>query len=83
MAEGLLVPRIAAEFCHALRQLSQLQELHLSRLQLSAQAAQQLGQVLKELPNLQTLALSGGASAVSAAELYMLLNGKEVSASGC
>lgn len=75
LAEGLLLPRIAAQFCQALGQLQQLQELQLHRLQLSPQVAQQLAQVLSELPHLQALALSGGATPVSAAELYMLLNG--------
>jgi hypothetical protein len=76
LAEGLLVPRLAAQFCEALGKLPLLHTLALSRLQLSAQAAHLLGQTLMELPRLTQLALSGGAAPVSAAELYVLLNGE-------
>jgi hypothetical protein len=78
LAEGLLVPRLAAQFCEALSQLPLLHTLALSRLQLSAQAAQLLGQTLMELPRLSQLALSGGAALVGAAELYVLLNGEQL-----
>eukprot|EP00878_Enallax_costatus_P010609 GHUV01011082.1.p1 GENE.GHUV01011082.1~~GHUV01011082.1.p1 ORF type:complete len:1183 (+),score=437.55 GHUV01011082.1:626-4174(+) len=74
LAEGLLMDGIAAQFCQALRQLTLLQELHLNRLQLSTQAAQQLAQVFIGLPNLQALALSGGAAVVRPEELYMLFS---------
>jgi hypothetical protein len=77
LAEGLLVPRLAAQFCEALSKLPLLHTLALSRLQLSAQAAQLLGQTLMELPRLSQLALSGGAAPVGAAELYVLLNGEQ------
>lgn len=76
LAEGLLVPRLAAQFCDALSKLPLLHTLALSRLQLSAQGAQLLGQTLMELPRLSQLALSGGAAPVGAAELYVLLNGE-------
>lgn len=76
LAEGLPLPCIAAQFCQALKQLHQLQELQLNRLQLSPQVAQHLAQVLSGMPKLRALVLSGGASPVSAAELYMLLNGE-------
>lgn len=78
LAEGLLVPHLAAQFCAALSQLQQLRQLALCRLQLSAQAAQQLAQALTELPHLEHLALSGGAAPVSTAELYVLLNGERL-----
>lgn len=76
LAEGLREPPIAAQFCQALRQLRQLQVLHLNRLQLSTHTAQQLGQVISELSHLRSLVLSGGAAAISSAELYVLLNGE-------
>jgi hypothetical protein len=78
LAEGLLVPRLAAQFCEALSQLPLLHTLALSRLQLSAQAAQLLGQTLMGLLRLSQLALSGGAAPVGAAELYVLLNGEQL-----
>jgi len=76
LAEGLLVTHLASQFCEALVQLKQLEELQLSRLQLSAPAAQMMAQSLTELPKLNTLGLSGGATPMHMAELYVLLNGE-------
>lgn len=76
LAEGLLVTHLASQFCEALVQLKQLEELQLSRLQLSAPAAQMMAQSLTELPKLNKLGLSGGATPMHMAELYVLLNGE-------
>lgn len=75
LADGLLVTHLASQFCEALVKLKQLQKLHLSRLQLSASAAQMLAQALTELPCLTKLVLTGGATPMHMSELYVLLNG--------
>lgn len=77
LADGLLVTHLASQFCEALVRLKQLRELQLSRLQLSASAAQMLAQALTELPHLNRVVLSGGATPMHMAELYVLLNGED------
>ena len=74
LAEGLLMTHLASQFCEALVKLKHLQELQLSRLQVSSSAAQMLAQALTELPSLNKLVLSGGAAPMHAPDLYVLLN---------
>lgn len=76
LAEGLLVTVLASQFCESLVKLKQLEELQLSRLQLSASGAQMLAQALTELPSLRKLVLTGGAAPTHMPELYVLLNGE-------
>jgi hypothetical protein len=76
LAEGLLVTALASQFCEALVKLKQLEELQLSRLQLSPPGAQMLAQALTELPSLRKLVLTGGAAPTHMPELYVLLNGE-------
>jgi hypothetical protein len=66
---------LASQFCEALVKLKQLEELQLSRLQVSSSAAQMLAHALTELPCLNKLVLTGGAAPMHAPELYVLLNG--------
>lgn len=75
LAEGLLMTNLASQFCEALVKLKHLEELQLSRLQVSSSAAQMLAQALTELPCLSKLVLTGGAAPMHAPELYVLLNG--------
>lgn len=76
LAEGLLMTHLASQFCEALVKLKHLQELQLSRLQVSSSAAQMLAQALTELPSLNKLVLTGGAAPMHAPDLYVLLNGE-------
>lgn len=82
LAEGLLVTVLASQFCESLVKLKQLEELHLSRLQLSASGAQMLAQALTELPSLSKLVLTGGAAPTHMPELYLLLNGESCQPAG-
>lgn len=82
LAEGLLMTNLASQFCEALVKLKQLEELQLSRLQVSSSAAQMLAHALTELPFLNKLVLTGGAAPMHAPELYVLLNGRSICSFG-
>lgn len=82
LAEGLLMTNLASQFCEALVKLKQLEELQLSRLQVSSSAAQMLAHALTELPFLNKLVLTGGAAPMHAPELYVLLNGNSICSFG-